>query len=86
MEKTTGQPDFIRCTRFQFLFSISSDIASPQLFSAPNIQIAAFRWYSQMTAVGPSYALLQYTFTQEDLLVEALLALCLNRWIDLHGF
>jgi hypothetical protein len=56
-----------------------------QLYAAPNMQIAAFRRYSHETAVGPSHGLFQYTFNNDLLLVEALLALCLNRWIDLYG-
>ncbi|KAH0584340.1 hypothetical protein H2248_009882 [Termitomyces sp. 'cryptogamus'] len=58
---------------------------SYDLYSSPTTKIAAFRRYSQTTVVGPSHGLFQYTFTNELLLVEALLALCLNRWIDLHG-
>jgi len=61
------------------------DPSSYDLFAPPNIQIAAFRRYSHATVVGPSHGLLQYTFSQDLLLVEALLSLCLNRWIDLHG-
>ncbi|KAH8117516.1 hypothetical protein DFH11DRAFT_1687498 [Phellopilus nigrolimitatus] len=34
------------------------------------------------TPVGPSHAFLQYTFAQPALLLEALLALSVNRWID----
>ncbi|KAF6764785.1 hypothetical protein DFP72DRAFT_322716 [Ephemerocybe angulata] len=49
-------------------------------------KIGDFRRYAQATVVGPSHAMLQYKFDTWDLLVEALLALCLNRWIDLHGF
>jgi hypothetical protein len=29
--------------------------------------------------------LLQYSFNHDSLLIEALVALCVNRWIDLHG-
>ncbi|GLB35397.1 hypothetical protein LshimejAT787_0209620 [Lyophyllum shimeji] len=58
---------------------------SYDLYSSQNVQIAAFRRYSQTTFVGPSHGFLQYTFNHDLLLVEALLALCLNRWIDLHG-
>lgn len=48
-------------------------------------KIAVFRRYAQVTVVGPSHAMLQYTFDSWDLLVDALLALCVNRWIDKHG-
>ncbi len=37
------------------------------------------------TPVGPSHALLQCSFDDEALLLDALLALCLNRWIDWQG-
>lgn len=38
------------------------------------------------TPVGPSHAILQCQFDDDELLLEAALALCLNRWIDQHGF
>ena len=56
-----------------------------QLFAAQDIRIAAFRRLTQSTAIGPSHAFVQYTFNHDPLLIEALLALCVNRWIDLHG-
>lgn len=62
-----------------------------QLFIVPNnIRIAAFRRLEQMieTVVGPAVGLLQTTASlanNELLLLEALLSLCLFRWIDLHG-
>jgi hypothetical protein len=34
--------------------------------------------------VGPSYAYLQFCFDSDRLLLEALLALCVNRWMDKH--
>lgn len=49
------------------------------------MKIAVFRLCAQATAIGPSHGLLQYTFTQEVLLMEALVALCINRWIDRYG-
>jgi len=61
------------------------------LFIVPNnIRIAAFRRLEQMieTVVGPAVGLLQTTASlanNELLLLEALLSLCLFRWIDLHG-
>ncbi|EAU88231.2 hypothetical protein CC1G_03903 [Coprinopsis cinerea okayama7 len=58
---------------------------SYDLYSAANIRIAVFRRYAQATVVGPSHGLFQYTFINDPLLVDALLALCINRWIDLHG-
>lgn len=58
---------------------------SYDLYSAFNKRIAIFRRYAQATVVGPSHGLLQYTFNHDLLLVESLIALCLNRWVDLHG-
>ncbi|TFK27393.1 hypothetical protein FA15DRAFT_211809 [Coprinopsis marcescibilis] len=59
---------------------------SYDLYSAgTSIRIAVFRRYAQATVVGPSHGLMQYTFINESLLVDSLLALCINRWIDLHG-
>ncbi|PPR04957.1 hypothetical protein CVT24_010415 [Panaeolus cyanescens] len=55
------------------------------LYAAQNMRIAVFTRITQATAVGPSHGLLQYTFVHDTLLIEALVALCLNRWIDLHG-
>ncbi|KAI0086623.1 hypothetical protein BDY19DRAFT_337229 [Irpex rosettiformis] len=55
------------------------------LHSGPNIaSIATFSRFSQpqITDVGPSYACLNCRFDDELLLIEASLALCLNRWID----
>jgi len=49
---------------------------------AQNSKIAAFRLVNQMTPVGPSHGYLQYAFAKPDLLLTALLALCVNRWID----
>ena len=60
-----------------------------QLFHvSPNVQsvrIAFFRKIDQQTPVGPAHGFLQYTFTQPFLLLESLLALCLNRWMDVHS-
>lgn len=61
------------------------DHDSYDLYAAPNKHIAAFRRYAQATPVGPSHGVLHYTFSHDILLLEALLALCLNRWIDWRG-
>ncbi|KAJ3977187.1 hypothetical protein EV361DRAFT_788937 [Lentinula raphanica] len=63
-----------------------SDTSSYTLFLLPNnIQIATFQKMNTQTVVGPSHALLQYHFAHDPLLLEAILSLCLFRWIDLHG-
>ncbi|KAI0691189.1 hypothetical protein BC835DRAFT_129638 [Cytidiella melzeri] len=57
------------------------------LYSGPSTtSIATFSRFRQPqnTVVGPSYACLHCRFDDEQLLVEASLALCLNRWLDLH--
>jgi len=58
---------------------------SYDLFSPANQRIAVFRRFAQPTVVGPSHALFQYTFVNDALLVDAIIALCINRWIDLVG-
>ncbi|KAF8959076.1 hypothetical protein BDZ97DRAFT_1906324 [Flammula alnicola] len=58
---------------------------SYDLYASQNMRIACFRRFTHATVIGPSHALLQYTFTQDWLLIEALVALCVNRWIDVHG-
>ncbi|KAJ8078706.1 hypothetical protein PM082_012989 [Marasmius tenuissimus] len=58
---------------------------SYDLFMLPNVHIAAFRRYVTSTAVGTSHGLLQYRFTNDMLLLESLLSLCVIRWIDLQG-
>jgi len=64
---------------------IREDTTAYDLFMAPNVRIALFRKYNQLTAIGPSHGLIQYTFSNDNLLIEALLALLLNRWIDTNG-
>jgi hypothetical protein len=69
----------------------SSPVSGPvahfglQLYTEPDRRIAIFRRFVQLTPVGPSHAVLQYAFNNDLLLLEALLALCLNRWIDWCG-
>ncbi|KAF9533439.1 hypothetical protein CPB83DRAFT_845262 [Crepidotus variabilis] len=61
--------------------------ASYDLYAHSNRPIGAFRRFpkTKSTAVGPSHAHFQYSFNHDLLLTEALVALCINRWIDLHG-
>ncbi|PPQ81241.1 hypothetical protein CVT25_015765 [Psilocybe cyanescens] len=61
------------------------DPTSYDLYASHNTRIAVFRRYRQATAIGPSHAVLQYSFTQDSLLTEALVALCVTRWVDIHG-
>ncbi|XP_006458495.1 hypothetical protein AGABI2DRAFT_200165 [Agaricus bisporus var. bisporus H97] len=62
------------------------DMAAYDLFMLPDTRIALFRKYNnQNTPVGPTHGLIQYTFSKDILLLEALLSLLLNRWIDMHG-
>jgi hypothetical protein len=46
------------------------------------VKIAFFQRFSQQTPIGPSHATLEYYFSHDLLLLEALLALNLNRWLD----
>ncbi|KAL1947416.1 hypothetical protein VTO73DRAFT_14377 [Trametes versicolor] len=39
----------------------------------------------ELPKIGRAYALLEYGFHEENLIRDALLALCLNRWIDWRG-
>ena len=48
------------------------------------VRIASFRTVEQATPLGPAHGFLQYNFVQPALLLEALLALSLNRWLDMH--
>ncbi|KAF9264745.1 hypothetical protein L218DRAFT_861779 [Marasmius fiardii PR-910] len=64
---------------------VQGNPTSYDLYMLPNVHIAAFRRYVSSTAVGTSHGLLQYRFTNDMLLLESLLSLCLIRWIDLHG-
>ncbi|KAJ7109230.1 hypothetical protein C8R44DRAFT_635324 [Mycena epipterygia] len=49
------------------------------------VRIAAFRRYAEETPVGRSTGLLQYTFAHDQLLLYSLLALSLNRWVDMYA-
>lgn len=44
--------------------------------------IAVYRKFSQATPIGPSHGTLEYNFTDGLFLLQALLALNLNRWLD----
>ncbi|KAI0071814.1 hypothetical protein K474DRAFT_1712146 [Panus rudis PR-1116 ss-1] len=57
------------------------------LHEGPSSRIGGFRRFPQPreTPVGPAHALLQYTFDNDELMLDCLLALSINRWIDLHG-
>ncbi|ESK96908.1 hypothetical protein Moror_6486 [Moniliophthora roreri MCA 2997] len=59
--------------------------SSYDLYMLPNHHIAAFRRYVSSTAVGPSHGLLQYKFMDDMLLLECLLSLCVQRYMDSHG-
>ncbi|KAJ6546532.1 hypothetical protein DFH09DRAFT_1040159 [Mycena vulgaris] len=51
----------------------------------PVVRIAAFRRCVEETPVGRSTGLLQYTFAHDGLLLYSLLALSLNRWVDMYA-
>jgi len=51
----------------------------------PSTRIASYRRSNQNTPVGPSYAFLSYIFNNDYLLLEALIALSINRWLDWRG-
>ncbi|KAI6103552.1 hypothetical protein F5141DRAFT_1204323 [Pisolithus sp. B1] len=60
------------------------DPTSYELWAGPNAQIAIFHKFQHSTPVGMSHATLQYCFTDGLLLIEALVTLNLNRWLDLN--
>jgi len=45
-------------------------------------RIASYRRCNQPTPVGPSYAFMSYVFDDEVLMLEGLVALCINRCVD----
>lgn len=47
--------------------------------------IATFRREARSTPVGPAHAVMQYTFDNDDILLDSLIALCLFRWFELRG-
>ncbi|KAF8579496.1 hypothetical protein K439DRAFT_385027 [Ramaria rubella] len=57
-----------------------------ELYSPGDRRIATYSRMSLQTKWGVCHGLFRYTFKNQDaLLLEALLALSLNRWIDLNG-
>ena len=61
---------------------MQQDPNSYELIAAPGHQIGIFRRFDQETPVGPSWGTFQYIFTDPMLLLESLMALNLNRWLD----
>ncbi|KAL4253919.1 hypothetical protein ABKN59_003087 [Abortiporus biennis] len=64
---------------------VADDPLAYDLYAGPTKCIGEFRRLAKSTPIGPSYALLQYTFDDDSLMLYALLALSLNRWIDIRG-
>ncbi|KAF8121917.1 hypothetical protein EV363DRAFT_1405295 [Boletus edulis] len=59
------------------------DPKSYELFAGPNTPpIAVYRHFPQATPIGPSHGTLKYNFTDGLFLLEVLLSLNLNRWLD----
>ncbi|KAF8843622.1 hypothetical protein BDN67DRAFT_139349 [Paxillus ammoniavirescens] len=62
---------------------VSRNPNSYELYAAPNTQpIAVYHQFSQVTPIGPTHGTLEYNFTEWLFLLEALLALNINRWLD----
>lgn len=61
------------------------DPFSYDLYAPQNVRIASYRRFDESTPVGPAHGLMQYTFVQPALLLESLLALCINRWLDMNA-
>lgn len=54
-----------------------------QLYVGPNTHpIAVYRSFPQATPIGPTHGTLEYNFTDGLFLLQTLLALNLNRWLD----
>lgn len=69
---------------------ILADRMHPQLFTAPaGARIAGFRRFPQprtmATVTGTLYGSVQHVIEDDELMLYALLALCVNRWIDMNG-
>ncbi|KAF9218305.1 hypothetical protein BS17DRAFT_106945 [Gyrodon lividus] len=59
------------------------DPKSYELYAAPNTPpIAVYHQFPQATPIGPAHGTLEYDFTDWLFLLEALLALNINRWLD----
>ncbi|KAF8557338.1 hypothetical protein OG21DRAFT_1407475 [Imleria badia] len=59
------------------------DPESYELYAGPNTPpIAVYRQFSQATPIGPTHGTLEYNFTDRLFLLQVLLALSLNRWLD----
>ncbi|KAG6330628.1 hypothetical protein ID866_8464 [Astraeus odoratus] len=56
---------------------------SYELWAGPT-QIAVFDKFIYQTPTGPSHATLSYNFTDSLFLLEALVTLNLNRWLDMN--
>ncbi|KIJ16741.1 hypothetical protein PAXINDRAFT_74392, partial [Paxillus involutus ATCC 200175] len=62
---------------------VSRNPISYELYATPNTQpIAVYHQFSQATPIGPTHGTLEYNFTEWLFLLEALLALNINRWLD----
>jgi len=84
----TGSTSFSRSFRHKSSVYEWRRIASDayDLYSADNTRLALFRSKRQGTPVGDSHGYMQYSFhSHESLLLDSLLALCVNRWIDKNG-
>ncbi|KAI9570420.1 hypothetical protein HD554DRAFT_2018200 [Boletus coccyginus] len=59
------------------------DPKSYELYAGPDTPpIAAYRHFPQATPIGPSHGTLEYSFTDGLFLLQVLLTLNLNRWLD----
>ncbi|KAN0076884.1 hypothetical protein V8E55_010739 [Tylopilus felleus] len=59
------------------------DPKSYELYPGPNTSpIAVYRHFPQASPIGPTHGTLEYNFTDGLFLLQMLLALNLNRWLD----
>jgi len=82
-----GARSFLSSDGLEFEWRRDPDTPSSyDLYAGSDKPIAVFRRFPQPqpTAIGPAHGLFQYSFNRDNLLIESLVALCINRWIDLQ--
>jgi len=55
------------------------------LIHSSGATIGMFRMQRETTPIGEIYATLYYNFSCDELFVDSILSLCLNRWLDGMG-
>ncbi|KAI0318346.1 hypothetical protein OF83DRAFT_33924 [Amylostereum chailletii] len=58
---------------------------SYDLSTASGVRIGMYRTRREMSPIGEIYATFYYNFLHEPLFLDAMLSLCINRWMDRIG-